>query len=88
MFDDRLEAVRGDRCALADLAAEVELQQRLWGCRKLVIAAAWADAHSEVDHPDGLDDDASGTYEFDVARRETKAIKSASGDQDEEDQFP
>ncbi|HYI59259.1 MAG TPA: hypothetical protein VEX66_13900, partial [Microlunatus sp.] len=38
---------------LADLAAEVELQQRLWGCRKLVIAAAWADAHSEVDHPDG-----------------------------------
>ena len=23
------------------------------GCRKLVIAAAWADAHSEVDHPDG-----------------------------------
>ena len=53
MFDDRLEAVRGDRHALADLAAEVEQQQRLWGCRKLLIAAAWADANSEVDHPDG-----------------------------------
>lgn len=53
MFDDRLEVALGDRCALADLAAEVEQQQRLWGCRKLVIAAAWADANSEVDHPDG-----------------------------------
>jgi hypothetical protein len=53
MFDDQLEAALGDRRALADLAGEVEQQQRLWGCRKLVIAAAWADAHSDVDHPDG-----------------------------------
>ena len=53
MFDDRLEVALGDRPALADLAAEVEQQQRLWGCRKLVIAAAWADANSEVDHLDG-----------------------------------
>ena len=50
MFDERLEVALGDRPALADLAAEVEQQQRWWGCRKLVIAAAWADAHSEVDH--------------------------------------
>ncbi len=53
MFDERLEVALGDRRALADLAAEVEQQQRWWGCRRLVIAAAWADAHSEVDHPDG-----------------------------------
>ncbi len=53
MFDNRLEAALGDRHVLADLAAEVEREQRLWGCRKLVIAAAWADAHSDVDHPDG-----------------------------------
>jgi hypothetical protein len=53
MFDDRLEAVRRDRRALADLAADVEHEQRLWGCRQLVIAAAWADAPSDVDHPDG-----------------------------------
>ena len=25
----------------------------MWGCRKLVVAAAWADADSEVDHPGG-----------------------------------
>jgi len=53
MFDERLEAALGDPRALADLACEVEHEQRLWGCRKLVIAAAWADAHSDVDHPDG-----------------------------------
>src|SRR4051812_42122919 len=53
MFDDQLETVLGDRHALADLAAQVEQEQRQWGCRKLVVAAAWADAHSEVDHPDG-----------------------------------
>ena len=53
MFDERLEVALGDRHALADLAGDVEREQRLWGCRKVVIAAAWADAHSEVDHPDG-----------------------------------
>jgi hypothetical protein len=53
MFDDRLEAALGDRRALADLAASVEHDYRVAGCRKLVLAAAVADAHSTVDHPEG-----------------------------------
>ena len=53
MFDDGLEAALGDRRALADLSATVQLDHKIAGCRKLVLAAAWADAHSSVDHPDG-----------------------------------
>ena len=53
MFEERLEAALGDRRALADLAARAEQQSKRWGCRKLVVAAAWADAHSEVDHLEG-----------------------------------
>lgn len=53
MFDEKLAAVLGDRRALADLAADIEADLRIAGCRKLLAAAAWADAHSTVDHPDG-----------------------------------
>ena len=53
MFEDRLEVALGDRSALADLAGDLEQESRIVGCRKLVIAAAVADAHSEVDHPEG-----------------------------------
>ena len=53
MFDDELEAALGDSRALTDLAANVENDSRIAGCRKLVVAAAWADTHSSVDHPDG-----------------------------------
>ena len=53
MFEVELEAALGDSHALADLAATVERESRVAGCRKLVVAAAWADAHSNVDHPDG-----------------------------------
>ena len=53
MFEDRLEAALGDRRVLADLAQRAEQRSKMWGCRKLVVAAAWADAHSEVDHPEG-----------------------------------
>lgn len=53
MFDDGLEAAQGDRRVLADLAGDVEAEVRRSGCRKLLVAAAWADAHSEVEHPDG-----------------------------------
>ena len=53
MFEERLEAALGDRRALADLAQRAEQRSKMWGCRKLVMAAAWADAHSEVDHPEG-----------------------------------
>ena len=53
MFDTRLEAALGDRRALADLSAAVQNDHKIAGCRKLVLAAAWADAHSGVDDPDG-----------------------------------
>lgn len=53
MFDGELEAALGDSRALTDLAADGENESRVAGCRKLVVAAAWADAHSSVDHPDG-----------------------------------
>ncbi|HEY5785527.1 MAG TPA: hypothetical protein VIT65_12190 [Microlunatus sp.] len=53
MFDTELEAALGDSRALTDLAANVENDSRIAGCRKLLMAAAWADAHSSVDHPDG-----------------------------------
>jgi hypothetical protein len=53
MFDDELAAALGNTRALSDLAANVENDSRIAGCRKLVLAAAWADAHSSVDHPDG-----------------------------------
>jgi hypothetical protein len=53
MFDDRLESALGNARALADLATETENEVRHLGCRKLRVAAAWADAHSDVDHRDG-----------------------------------
>jgi hypothetical protein len=53
MFDDGLEAALGDRRALADLSAAVQLDHTVAGCRRRVRAAAWADAHSSVDHADG-----------------------------------
>ena len=53
MFEDRLESALGNARALADLATETEYEVRQLGCRKLRVAAAWADAHSDVDHPDG-----------------------------------
>lgn len=53
MFDDELEAALGDSRALTDLAAEAESEHRVAGCHKLILAAAWADAHSSVDHPEG-----------------------------------
>ena len=53
MFDDRLESALGNARALADLATETENEVRQLGCRKLRVAATWADAHSDVAHPDG-----------------------------------
>jgi hypothetical protein len=53
MFEDRLESALGNARALADLATETENEVRQLGCRKLRVAAAWADAHSDVDHPAG-----------------------------------
>ena len=53
MVEGWLEAVLGDKRALADFAKKAEQRSKMWGCRKLVVAAAWADAHSEVDHPGG-----------------------------------
>ena len=54
MFEDRLEAAIGSPADLARLGAEVHDELKSAGCRKLLIAAVWADAHSAVDRPDGL----------------------------------
>lgn len=53
MFDDRLDVALGDARALAELAGDTESEVRVSGCRKLRAAAAWADAHSAVEHADG-----------------------------------
>lgn len=52
MFDDQLEAALGNPRALITLAEDAETQARVSGCHKLRLAAAWADAHSAVEHPD------------------------------------
>jgi|GEM_PF-5840250 len=46
MFEDRLEESLGNPRALLNLAADTMLTERTAGCRKLLIAAAWADCHS------------------------------------------
>ena len=46
MFENRLEASLGNPRALLNLAADTMLAERTAGCRKLLIAAAWADCHS------------------------------------------
>lgn len=53
MFADQLEAALGDRRVLARMAEDTEIEQREVGCRKLRLAAAWADAHAGVDDPEG-----------------------------------
>ena len=53
MFEARLEAAIGSPADLVRLAGDTHDELKVAGCRKLVIAAAWADAHSAVEHPDG-----------------------------------
>ena len=52
MFDQWLEESLGDPGALLSLAADNHEGERRAGCRKLVLAAAWADCHGETDDPD------------------------------------
>ena len=52
MFEERLEAALGSRAGLAALAGDTHNDAKAAGCRKLVVAAAWADAHSDTDRPD------------------------------------
>ncbi len=52
MFDQWLEESLGDPGALLSLAADNHGQERRAGCRKLVVAAAWADCHGETGDPD------------------------------------
>ncbi len=46
MFEDRLEESLGNPRALLNLASDTMLAERTAGCRKLLLAAAWADCHS------------------------------------------
>jgi hypothetical protein len=52
MFDQWLEESLGDPGALLDLAADNHATERAAGCRKLRLAAAWADCHGETDDPE------------------------------------
>jgi hypothetical protein len=47
-----LEESLGDPSALLSLAADNHEGERRAGCRKLVLAAAWADCHGEADDLD------------------------------------
>ena len=60
MFEDRLEAALGSRADLVRLAADTHDAVKKDGCRKLLIAAAWADAHSAVDDAEPLGGTAGG----------------------------
>jgi len=54
MFDKWLEESLGDPGELLSLAADNHATERRAGCRKLMLAAAWADCHGETTDPDQL----------------------------------
>ena len=54
MFDQWLEESLGDPGELLSLAADNHATERRAGCRKLVLAAAWADCHGETTDPEQL----------------------------------
>ena len=57
MFEDRLEAAIGSPAHLVRLAADTHQDQKKTGCRKLLVAAVWADAHSAVEDHDSVGGD-------------------------------
>ncbi|HEY5786492.1 MAG TPA: hypothetical protein VIT65_17120 [Microlunatus sp.] len=52
MFDRWLDESLGDPGGLLSLAADNHAFERWAGCRKLLLAVAWADCHGETDDPD------------------------------------
>ena len=52
MFDQWLEESLGDPGELLSLAADNHATERRAGCRKLMLAAAWADCHGETTDPE------------------------------------
>jgi hypothetical protein len=69
MFEDRLEAALGCRADLTVLAGDTHDDDKTTGCRKLLVAAAWADAHSAPDRPDTDRSDQTDTCEDMAAAR-------------------
>ena len=59
MFEQWLEESLGDPGELLSLAADNHGQERRAGCRKLVLAAAWADCHGETTDPEVAGRDSS-----------------------------
>ncbi|HEX5882629.1 MAG TPA: DUF222 domain-containing protein [Actinomycetota bacterium] len=52
MFDEEVEAARGSAALLVDLVAANHAAEKRHGCRRLVLAAVWADAHGDpTAHP-------------------------------------
>ncbi|MDN5763803.1 MAG: HNH endonuclease, partial [Microlunatus sp.] len=60
MFDDRLEGALGDFDALLHLTGDNQAEEKRIGCRKLRLAAAWADAHGAPEDRDTADNGPSG----------------------------
>ena len=52
MFTTQLDEAVADPRALLGLGREVMVQERMAGCRKLQVAAAWADCHGAPDDSD------------------------------------
>ncbi len=52
MFEAWLEESLGDPSALLDLVSDTMAAERRAGCRKLRLAAAWADCHGDTGDPD------------------------------------
>ena len=52
MFTTQLDAAVADPRVLLELGREVMVQERMAGCRKLQVAAAWADCHGTQDDGD------------------------------------
>ena len=52
MFDMWFEQSLGDPSALLDLVSDTVATERRAGCRKLRLAAAWADCHGDTGDPD------------------------------------
>ena len=59
MFEQWLEESLGDPGALLSLAADNHATERRVGCRKLQLAAAWADCHGETTDPEQADRESS-----------------------------
>ncbi len=77
MFDDEFTKAREYPAALGDLVAETHAAERLHGCRRLVLAAAWADLFTDPDELPERDPD--GAWRERVGPRGTGRVPRRGG---------